>query len=183
MDVYEAIRRRRSVRAYSPRPIPDDVMERLKQAIRFAPSACNYQPWHFIIVRDAHLREEIVRQSNKQRWMLDAPVFVVACGFPLHAYKAMGGYGNSTDIDVAIALDHLTLAAVSEGLGTCWIGAFDEASVKKLLDIPAQAKVVAIIPLGYPVSADLNYPSEESRRKPAAEIFSEDKYPAGSRIA
>lgn len=182
MDVYEAIRRRRSVRAYSTKPIPDEVMERLKQAIRFAPSACNYQPWHFIIVRDAHLREEIVRQSNKQRWMLDAPVFVVACGFPLQAYKAMGGYGNSADVDVAIALDHLSLAAVAEGLGTCWIGAFDEASVKTLLDIPAQAKVVAIIPLGYPASADLNYPLDESCRKPASEIFGLDRYPAGTRM-
>lgn len=181
MDVHDAIRRRRSVRAYLPKPIPDDVMERLKQAIRFAPSACNYQPWHFIIVKDAHLREEIVRQSHKQKWMLDAPVFVVACGFPLQAYKAMGGYGNSADVDVAIALDHLTLAAVSEGLGTCWIGAFDEAGVKKLLDIPAQAKVVAMITLGYPASPNLNHPPDESCRKPVSEVFSLDRYPTGSR--
>lgn len=176
MDVHEAIRRRRSVRAYSPKPIPMDVMERLKQAMRFAPSACNYQPWHFIIVQDVQIRQDIVRESNKQKWMLDAPVFVVACGFPLQAYKAMGGYGNGADIDVTIAIDHLTLAAVNEGLGTCWIGAFDEASVKKLLGIPAQAKVVAIIPLGYPVSSELNHPLDESRRKPAAEIFSVDRY-------
>lgn len=181
MEVHEAIRHRRSVRAYLPKPVPDAVLDRLRQALRFAPSACNHQPWHFIFVHDAHLRQEIVRQSHKQKWMLDAPVFVVACGFPLQAYKAMGGYGNSADIDVAIAIDHLTLTAVSEGLGTCWIGAFDEASVKTLLGIPAQAKVVAIIPLGYPVSADLNCPLDESRRKPAAEIFSVDRYPSASR--
>jgi len=176
MEVYEAIRRRRSVRAYSSKPIPDDVLERVKRAIRSAPSACNYQPWHFIIVKDAAVRQELVRLSNNQRWMLDAPVFVVACGLPLQAYKAMGGYGNSADLDVAIAIDHLTLAAVAEGLGTCWIGAFDEAGAKKLLGVPAKAKVVAIVPLGYPISADLNHPLDESRRKAASEIFSEDRY-------
>ena len=176
MDVYEAIRRRRSVRAYSSKPIPEDVLERVKQAIRSAPSACNYQPWHFIIVKDDALRQGLVKLSNNQRWMLDAPVFLVACGLPLDAYKAMGGNGNSTDIDVAIAIDHLTLAAVAEGLGTCWVGAFDGTGVKKLLGVPPQAKVVALVPLGYPVSADLNYPLDESRRKPAAEIFSEDRY-------
>ena len=122
------------------------------------------------------MRQELVKLSNNQRWMLDAPVFVVACSLPLQAYKAMGGYGNSADLDVAIAVDHLTLAAAAEGLGTCWIGAFDEAGAKKLLNVPAQAKVVAIVPLGYPISADLNYPLDESRRKPASEIFSEDRY-------
>jgi nitroreductase len=176
MDVHEAIRRRRSVRAYSARPIPAEVMERMKQALRFAPSACNYQPWHFIFVQDVHLRQELTRLANNQRFILDAPVIVVACGFPLQAYRAMGGHGNSADIDVAIALDHLTLAAVAEGLGTCWMGAFDDAGVKRLLAVPPQAKVVAMTPLGYPVSPDLNHPLDDNQRKPAAEIFSQDKY-------
>jgi nitroreductase len=88
----------------------------------------------------------------------------------------MGGYGNSADIDVAIALDHLTLAAVAEGLGTCWVGAFDEQRIKRLLDVPAAAKVVALTPLGYPSAPDLNRPLEDGRRKPPAEIFSVDRY-------
>jgi nitroreductase len=108
--------------------------------------------------------------------MADAPVTVVGCGLPQEAYKRMGGYGNSVDVDVAIAMDQLTLAAVAEGLGTCWIGAFDEAKMKGLLNIPEQVKVVAMTPLGYPSSADLNHPMEDGRRKPPTEIFSVDRY-------
>ena len=176
MDVHEAIRRRRSIRAYSPQPIPADVMERMKQALRFAPSACNLQPWHFVFVVQAELRRELARIANGQHWMAEAPVTVVACGLPNKAFKNMRGHGNSAEIDVTIALDHLTLAAVAEGLGTCWIGAFDEAAAKKLLGVPAAAKVVAMTPLGYPVSAGMNHYLDETRRNPPDEVFSTDRY-------
>ena len=176
MNVLDAIRTRRSVRSYAAKPIPAGAMERMRQALRLAPSACNFQPWHFIFVTDAALRREVAKAANSQLWMADAPVTVVGCGFPEQAYKRMGGHGNSIDVDVAIALDHLTLAAVAEGLGTCWIGAFDEAKVKGLLNIPEQLKVVAMTPLGYPSSADLNHPIEGGRRKPEEEIFSTNRY-------
>jgi len=176
MDVFEAIRSRRSVRCYSSKPIPDPLLARMQQALRYAPSACNIQPWHFVLVRDGQLRQQVAQAANGQNWMADAPVTVVACGLPGQAYKKMGGYGNSTDVDLAIALDHLTLAAVAEGLGTCWIGAFKEEQVRKLLGIPPAVKVVAMTPLGYPASADLIHPVQESRRKPMGELFSTDRY-------
>jgi nitroreductase len=176
MNVFDAIRTRRSVRSYAAGPIPADVLERMRQALRLAPSACNFQPWHFVFVTDEALRRQVAEVCNGQRWMADAPVTVVACGLPAQAYKKMGGYGNSADVDVAIAVDHLTLAAVAEGLGTCWIGAFDEKKVKGLLNIPEPVKVVALTPLGYPASADLNHPIEQNRRKGEAEIFSTDRY-------
>ena len=176
MNVLDAIRKRRSVRSYSPQSIPDQALERMRQALRSAPSACNLQPWQFIFVTDAQLRQAVARAAHGQAWMADAPVTVVACGLPGQAYKHMGGYGNSVDVDVAIAVDHLTLAAVEEGLGTCWIGAFDEKAVKKLLDVPADVKVIAMTPLGYPSSPGLNHPLEENRRKPPEEIFSLDRY-------
>ncbi len=176
VDVFEAISARRSVRAYSAKLIPEEVMQRMRQALRSAPSACNYQPWHFVLVSDEGLRRRIAEAAKGQLFMAAAPIIVVACGLPQLAYKAMGGYGNSADIDVAIALDHLTLAAVAEGLGTCWIGAFAEPEVKQLLGIPPAVKVVAMTPLGYPASTDLNRPLEENKRKPAAEIFSADRY-------
>jgi len=175
MDVHEAIRTRRSIRAYSSQPIPENVMQRMRDALRFAPSACNFQPWHFIFVTQPKLRQKLGRIANDQLWIAQAPVIVVACGFPRQAYKTMGGYGNSVDIDVAIALDHLTLAAVAEGLGTCWIGAFDEADAKDLLQIPPDLKVVAMTPLGYPATPDLLHPLGENRRKPPSEIFSTDR--------
>lgn len=176
MDVLEAMKTRRSVRAYSDRPIPADVMDRMKQALRMAPSACNIQPWHFVLVSDPATRAKIAQAAHNQTWIAQAPVIVVACGLPVKAYKGMGGYGNSVDIDLAIALDHVTLAAVAEGLGTCWIGAFNEAEVKVLLGVSAHVKVVAMIPLGYPAKPDLIRPLDEARRKPLTELFSTDKY-------
>jgi nitroreductase len=177
MDVYEAINTRRSVRSYDPkRPIPAAVLERLRRALRSAPSACNLQPWHFILVTDARLRRELGRIAYDQHFIADAPLVVAACGSPRQAYNHMGGHGNSAAIDVAIALDHLTLAAVAEGLGTCWIGAFDEEKAKRLLEVAAKLELVALMPVGYPASADLNHPLEESRRKPEGEIFSTDLY-------
>jgi nitroreductase len=88
----------------------------------------------------------------------------------------MGGYGNSVDVDVAIAIDHLTLVAAAEGLGTCWVGAFNEAAVKQLLGVPPEAKVVAMTPVGFPASGDLIRPIREEDRKPLSEIISVDRY-------
>ena len=176
MNVLDAIRTRRSVRSYTTKPIPAEVMERMRQALRLAPSACSIQPWRFILVTDPALRREVAQAASGQKWMADAPVTVVGCGLPEQAYRKMGGYGNSVDVDVAIAMDPLTLAAVAEGLGTCWIGAFDEAKVKGLLGIPKEVKVVAMAPVGYPSSSDLNHPMEDGRRKPETEIFSLDRY-------
>ena len=107
-----------------------------------------------------------------QMWMADAPVTVVACGFPRLAYPRMGGRYSSLDIDLAIALDHLTLAAVEDGLGTCWIGAFFEEQVKSLLAVPEDARVLAVMPLGYPASSGLIREIMVNDRKPETEIFS-----------
>lgn len=176
MNVLQAILNRRSVRQYATRAIPSDVLERLRTALRAAPSACNLQPWHFIFVFDAALRRDVARACHDQLFMAKAPLIVAACGVPGAAYRHMGGSGNSVDIDVSIALDHLTLAAVAEGLGTCWIGAFDEARVKALLSIPANMKVVALTPVGYPATPELLVPLDERRRKAPGEIFSVDRY-------
>lgn len=176
MNVLEAIRSRRSVRAYDSRPVPEATLERMRQAIRFAPSACNYQPWRFVFIHDEERRRKIARVSNQQMFIAQAPIIVVGCGLADQAYKTMGGHGNSVEIDVAIALDHLTLAAVEEGLGTCWIGAFDEREVKRLLEIPRQVKVVAMTPLGYPAAPELIKPLSESDRKAPDDIFAADTY-------
>lgn len=176
MDVHQAINLRRSVREYSPKPIPPQVLQRLKVALRSAPSACNYQPWKFILVFDADLRRRIARACYERMWIAEAPLMVVACGLPASAYPRMAGKHNSTDIDVAIALDHLTLAAVEEGLGTCWLGAFDEDAVKSLLGVPPDVRVVAMMPVGYPAAPDLNHPLSDADRKPEADIFSVDRW-------
>ncbi len=176
MNIMDAIRTRRSVRSYATDPLSPEVLERMRDALRLAPSACNFQPWHFILVSDAGIRRALAAASNNQNWMADAPLIVVGCALPDQAYQRMGGYGNSADLDVTIALDHLTLAAVAEGLGTCWIGAFDEGRVKALLNVPEGVKVVAMTPLGYPASPDLNRPLEPGKRKDESAVFSADRY-------
>jgi nitroreductase len=176
MDIYQAIKNRRSVRAYDSRPIPGDVCQRVLEAMRSAPSACNNQPWRFILVRDASVRGQVAQACHGQIWMAQAPLIIVGCGLTELAYKSMGGSGNSADIDVAIAIDHLTLAAAAEGLGTCWIGAFDEKNLKKILMVPPNVKIVALTPLGYPKSHNLIFPLSTERRKRADQILCEDQF-------
>ncbi len=176
MDVVEVIRQRRSVRKYDDRPITAEVMERMKEALRLAPSACNYQPWKFVLITEADLKKKIARAANGQQFIAGAPVIVVGVGIPAQAYKGMGGHGNSVDVDLAIALDHLTLAAAADGLGTCWIGAFNEQEMKEVIGVPPEAKIVALTPLGYPAKPDLIHPIEEGDRKPADQIFAYEKF-------
>ena len=125
---------------------------------------------------DDKLRRKVAAAANNQKWMADAPLIVVACGLAETAYKKMGGYGNSVDIDLAIAVDHLTLTAAAEGLGTCWIGAFEEQAVKDLLDVPKDVKIVAMTPVGYPAKPNAIHPLDQSHRKSPDEIFSVNCY-------
>ncbi len=155
MDVLTAILNRRSVRAYADRPIAAPVLARLQLALRAAPSACNLQPWHFVFITQPEQRRRVAEACCEQHWMAAAPLIVAGCGLPEGAYRHMGGFVNSAGIDVTIALDHLTLTAVAEGLGTCWIGAFDEQRVKQLLAVPANVRIVALLPVGYPAHDDL----------------------------
>lgn len=176
MDVMTAIQTRRSVRAYRPDPIPPELLERVTDAMRLAPSACNNQPWHFVLVTEAGLKEKVALASRGQMFLAEPPVLVVACALTNQAYPRMGGYWNSADIDVAIAMDHLTLAAAAEGLGTCWIGAFDERAIKELLGIPNEAKIVAMSPLGWPLEKGMLHPVVEGLRKTRSEVFSTNQY-------
>ena len=149
MDVYDAINQRTSVRSYRPDPVDEDKLERILNAARLAPSGKNGQPWIFIVVKDKGTRKKLVPACKGQEFMAEAPVVIVACGREDLAYKKMGGYWNSLPVDIGISLEHLMLAAVVEGLGTCWIGAFIEEDVRGILEIPAEVKIVALTPVGY----------------------------------
>jgi nitroreductase len=116
------------------------------------------------------------RACRSQNFIANAPAVVVGCSITDEAYARMGGYWSSSDIDVAIALDHLTLAAIEAGLGTCWIGAFAEAEVKAVLGIPAGAKPVAIIIMGYPALESAFSDVPTGGRKPREQVFSQDKF-------
>ena len=158
MDVYEAIRTRKSVRAYLDRPVEEEKLKRIFEAVRLAPSARNEQEWRFVAVRDREVRERIAVDAAGQPFIGTAPVLLACCAETDPRVMRCGQLAYP--IDVAIAMDHLTLAAAAEGLGTCWIGAFDEELVKRMLGIPAAVRVVELMPLGYPVDAS---PEPKSR--------------------
>jgi nitroreductase len=148
MDVYEAIRTRKSVRAYSDRPVDEATLHRVLEAARMAPSARNGQEWRFVVVRDRAVRERIAVEAARQPFIGTAAVLLACCGISDGRIMRCGQ--AAYPIDVAIAMDHLSLAAAAEGLGTCWIGAFDEALVKEILGIPDGVRVVELMPLGHP---------------------------------
>jgi len=171
MEVLEAIKTRRSIRRYKSRPVPEEILKEILSAARLAPSGNNAQPWKFIIVTDEELKLKLVQACKNQKFIAEAPIVIVGCGFPDDAYATIGGYMNGCYLDVAIAMDHLILAATSAGLGTCWIGAFKEEKVKEVLSIPPDAKVVALTPLGYPEEIP-----QKLSRKDLAELVCYDKF-------
>ena len=148
MTVYETIAARKSVRAFQKQDVPEDVLLRLLNAARMAPSARNRQEWRFVVVRDPATRMKLAETANNQRFVREAPVVIACCAETDEHLMACGQ--ACYPIDVAIAMDHLSLCATAEGLGTCWIGAFSEAQVKDILGIPAGVRVVELMPLGYP---------------------------------
>lgn len=163
MDLYEAIKTRRSVRKYQRTPVPQDKLLRIWEAVRWAPSACNLQPWKFLVVNSPDKRAKL--KGILQDWALEAPVLIIALGNRENAWRRDNE--SIHPVDVAIAVEHLVLAATAEGLGTCWICAFDRKRLSAALNIKPEWDPVAVIPLGY--SAD---DSPRSTRKEIAEIVS-----------
>lgn len=161
MDIYQAIRTRRSIRKFQERPVEKEALARVLEVCSYAPSAKNLQPWRLVVVQDPAIRETLVLACRGQKFLAQAPVVIAFCGKEEDAYRTMGGYWNSLAVDLAILLDEMSLAAQSEGLGTCWIGAFHEADVKQVLQIPLEVKVVALTPLGYPDEEPVRRPRKE----------------------
>jgi nitroreductase len=164
LDVFEAIKTRRSIRKYKPILIPDEKLKKILEAARLAPSAANRQPWGFVIVRDAERKKAIAEAANNQTFLADAAVIVAAVGDPEISKKWF-------EKDAMIAVEHLALSAAALGYGTCWIGAFNEAKVKSLLRIPESVKVVVLLPIGVPDETPLT-----KTRKEFSEIFFEEEY-------
>ena len=171
MEVAEAIKTRRSVRKYKSTPIPEELVKKVLNAARLAPSAANLQPWRFVVVMDEDVKRQLAAACNNMSWISRAPVVLVACADMDVAIAMIGGYMNSAPVDVAIALTQMSLMATSEGLGTCWIGAFKEERVSALLNLPKGCRVVSVMTLGYPDETPAT-----PGRKNISEIVSYDKF-------
>ena len=162
MDLYEAIEKRRSVRAYRDTPVEEDKLRRVLTAGRLSPSARNRQERKFVVVQDADRRRAVAAAAD-QPWLAQAPVIVVVVGVTPEA--VMHCTVPTDPVDCAIAIDHMSLAAVAEGLGTCWIGHFDQDACRRVLGVPSGAKIIELLPIGYPAD---NPPARP--RRPIEEI-------------
>jgi nitroreductase len=171
LDVFEAIKTRRSIRKYKPDSIPDEKLKMILEAARLAPSAANRQPWRFVVVRDVERKKALAKVANNQTFLADATVIVTAIGDPEITTRWY-------EKDPMIAVEHMALAAAALGYGTCWIGAFNEEEVKRLLNIPEGMRVIALLPIGIPDETPQPRPRKEIR-----EIFFEEEYgkPFGAR--
>jgi len=158
MRVIEAIRARQSVRSYESRPLKREQIEELIEAARLAPSAGNRQEWRFVAVTDRETRLKLANDAAGQAFVAEAPC-VLACCAETDSHTMRCGQ-PCYPIDLAIAIDHITLRAVELGLGTCWIGSFSEDKVRKVLGIPAHIRVVELLTIGYPKEAQ---PKAKSR--------------------
>jgi nitroreductase len=169
MDILNAIQSRRSIRAYSDKPVEQEKLNRVLEAARLSPSAANRQDWKFIVVRDAGLRAKLTEAALEQPFVGQAPLILVACGINPDSVMRCGQHRYTVDLSIAVA--YMILEASCLGLGTCWLGRFDEKLVKDTLQIPEPVRVVAMTPLGYPNESPSARP-----RKAIEEIACYDRY-------
>ncbi len=148
MKFQELVNKRYSVRSYRPDAVEDSKLQQVLEAARLAPTAANRQPFRLIVIHTAGKEAELRRVYDKT-WFVEAPIVICACGISEESYVRAGGR-SYLDVDVAIAMDHLIMAAADLGLGTCWIGAFDAAAAREVLGIPESVEPIVFTPLGYP---------------------------------
>jgi nitroreductase len=173
MDFLELAKRRASVREYLQKPVENEKLAKILEAARVAPSAANFQPWHFVVVTSEENRQ-LVSSTYQRAWLKEAPVYIIACGDHNHSWKRSDGKDHC-DIDVAIAIDHVTLAATELGLGSCWICNFDAKKCAEILALPANIEPVVILPIGYP-AIDIDAERHHSLRKPLDKIIHWEKF-------
>jgi nitroreductase len=169
MEFFDVIYKRRSIRAYENKPVEEEKLHQILRAAQRSPSANNAQDWKFVVVRDKLKIEKLTYACKQQSFVNEAPVIIVACATKSDYVMTCDQYAYP--IDISIAMTHMMLAATALDLGTCWLGAFFEDKVKKILKIPDEIRVVGILTLGYP-----HFQPQETNRKQLGEIVSFDKW-------
>lgn len=166
MNLKELCEARYSVRAYKPDAVPAEKLEYVKECTRLAPSAVNRQPWRFRLITSPEERA-LLQQCYDRDWFREAPAYILACKNTEEAWTRRYDGLNHADIDIAIAVEHLCLAAAEQGLGTCWVCNFRVQLCKELFRLPEQLEPSVIIPIGYPATDEI----PEKTRKPMADIW------------
>ena len=175
MTFLDLARRRYSVRAYRPDPVPDDLLAAVLEAGRLAPTASNRQPFRILVVHTAGRQAEL-RRIYDPAWFVQAPLVLCVCAVRAEAWRRSMYDGRShADVDAAIVMDHLVLAAADVGLGTCWIAAFDPAAAREVLAIPDEAEPMLFTPLGLP-AADAVPSPRHAERRPLGELVRYERW-------
>jgi nitroreductase len=170
MDFFEVLEKRYSVRSYLPDPVEDAKLGQILEAARMAPTAANRQPFRLIVVHTAGKKAELNKVYGAG-WLAGAPLLVCVCAVPSQSWTHFHTGKNYCDVDVAIVMDHLILAATGLGLGTCWIAAFDHSALKIMLRLPDELEPVVITPLGYPADN-----AEPKIRRPLEELVRYERW-------
>jgi len=173
VDVFEAIKSRRSVRAFTNEPVSEEEVVKLIDTARWAPSAGNIQPWEFVVVRDSEIKRGLSAAALDQTFIEEAPVVIVVCANHLRSARGYGSRGVNLYClqDTAAATQNMLLAAHALRLATCWVGAFQEEEARKVLHIPSGIRPVAIIPVGHPAEKP-----EVPERRPLSEIVHHETF-------
>ncbi|MFX0059883.1 MAG: nitroreductase family protein [Candidatus Hodarchaeota archaeon] len=170
MDFYDVVRKRRSYRFFKPNMPEDEKVNRILEAARLAPTWANMQGMHYIVVKDKEIVKEVWEAIDQKQKFADSPIFIV--GVIAESGSGANRGEKYYPVDFGICFEHLILAATEEGLGTCWIGLFNENKIKEILTIPKKYRVLGITPLGYP----LKQKGEVKDRKPLEEFVHFNKF-------
>ncbi len=163
MDLFECLRTRIEVRAFRPDPVPEDVVRRILEAGRLAPSQRNRQPWHFIVIRDPAVLQKIGALAPSGPYIAAAPL----------AIAVVMDQAKMPQIDAARAVQQMALAAWADGVGTCWVAGLDRERIKTLLGVPPGMDLISLLPFGYPTEAEL---ARKKRRKPLNQVAHRERF-------
>jgi nitroreductase len=175
MTFLDLARRRHSVRAFRPDPVPGDALAAVLEAARVAPTAANRQPFRVIVIQTAG-REAELRRIYDRDWFVAAPLVLCVCAVPAEAWSRTMYDGRShADVDASIVMDHMVLAAADLGLGTCWIASFDPAAAREVLGIPAEGEPMLFTPLGYAAAGE-EASTRHLQRRPLEELVRRERW-------
>lgn len=178
MDLFDVIRSYRACGAFQTQPLPPEKLKRVMGAARLAPSQQNLQPWRFVVIQDQERKRLLAQASSRGKMIAEAPAVIVAFSVEEDIPVTIGGYISAYPLDVAVAIDHLQLAATAEGLGTNWLVEFNEAKVRSVLHVPEGIHPIAVIPIGYPAETNgAPKPSNGEGRKSPDEVIAYDQFP------
>lgn len=173
MNFQKLLKHRYSVRDYKPDEVDPELLNQVLVAAQFAPTAANRQPFKLIVIQTVGKKAEIQKIYDRE-WFSTAPIVICACGIPDQAWVRADGK-SYLDVDIAIVMDHISLAAADLGLGTCWVASFDVEAARRVLKIPEQVEPIILMSLGYPADT-----RGEKERKPLEQLVSSNSWESGS---